>query len=108
MSRFGKVKISILLIWLMPVLGIGLKCYTCGFDDNKDFCNPDFVWKEANCDTTAVLAKDEVLVCAKTTFVDKRAGNIPHTDIKTGSKFHILSICKISIFARITFSKSHF
>ena len=93
MSRFSKVKISILLIWLMPVLGIGLKCYTCGFNDNKDFCNPDFVWKEADCDTTAILAKDEILVCAKTTFVDKRAGNITcNTDIHTGAKFHILSI----------------
>ena len=74
MTRFNTEKLIIVFL-LIPELGNALKCYTCGFNDNKDYCNPDFVWQKTDCQTTAVLGKDEILVCAKTTFVDKRAGN---------------------------------
>ena len=67
------MKLKILL--LLPISALALKCYTCGFSDPKDYCPNDLVSKTGNCDTTAVLGKTEILVCAKTTFMDYRTGN---------------------------------
>ena len=63
------MKLKILL--LLPISALALKCYTCGFSDPKDYCPNDLVSKTGNCDTTAVLGKTEILVCAKTTFMDR-------------------------------------
>jgi len=68
------MKLKIILIFLLlPVLNLALKCYTCGFSDPKDYCPNELVWKIDGCETAAVLGKEEILVCAKTTFMDHRA-----------------------------------